>query len=57
MILSKDNAKVGLKIRNRNNPDWGTFTLKQDRNGWIYSADHGSAMLFFGELHFWEIVE
>lgn len=54
--LTKDNIKLGLEIINRSNPEWGTFRVKQDRNGWIYAARHGEAMLFENELHFWDIV-
>ena len=55
--LTTGNAKVGLVIQSKTDPEWGLFTLKQDRNGWIKSGRSGSSMLWEGEFKFWNVVQ
>ncbi len=58
--LTTKNAKVGLKIVNKANRDWGTWVMGKDRNGWVITKQGRSASnsktLDPGEFSFWEIV-
>lgn len=57
--LTIENARIGLRIVSKSNPEWGTCTLKQDRNGWIRKRDGRGceSMLDVAEFHFWELAE
>lgn len=57
MTLSKENIKVGLVIINKNNPNWGEWTIdKKYGDGiWDISNHRGGTTLFEDELHFWRI--
>jgi hypothetical protein len=54
--LTQDNARIGLAIRSKTNPEWGIYTLQKDRNGWMYSSPRATAMLDVAEFKFWEVV-
>jgi hypothetical protein len=55
--LTTENARAGLTIRSRAYPEWGSFTLEQDRNAvWMYSTPKGSAVLNVSEFRLWEII-
>jgi len=54
--LTIDNAKVGLTIINKSNPQWGEATLQHDGHFWIFKNRAGSAVLHTGEFRFWAIV-
>lgn len=54
--LTLENAKLGLQIRSIENPEWGTFTLSKDENGWIKKGRSGSSHLFEHEFKYWEVV-
>lgn len=54
--LTTENAVENLIIISVNNPEWGTWRLSKDRNGWIKSAPRRSTMIDEGEFHFWKIV-
>lgn len=49
--------EVGMRIVNIENPDWGTWLVSQDRNGWVITArPQGSRMLDIDEaIRFWRL--
>ena len=58
MKLTTGNAREGLTIVARDNPEWGTWNLTRDRNGWVLiRTGRGCArMLDEAEFGFWEII-
>ncbi len=57
MDLTIENAKVGLRIVNKANPEWGVATLEHDGHFWIFKNRAGRAVLHTGEFRFWKIAD
>ncbi len=57
ITLTTENARKGLRIISKTNPEWGTWTLNQDRNGWVIKRDSRGCerMLDKGEFRFWAL--
>jgi hypothetical protein len=53
--LTKENARIGLRIINKANPEWGVATLGRDGQFWTFKNRAGEAVLFEGEFHFWRL--
>lgn len=49
--------EVGMRIVCISNPEWGTWIVSKDRNGWVITArPQGSRMLHFAEaIQFWRL--
>jgi hypothetical protein len=56
MNLTNKNIKTGLTIENIAHPEWGKFTITQDRNGYNYKSNKGEAILSPLEYKFWRII-
>jgi len=54
--LTLENATIGLQIRSISNPEYGTFTLSKDENGWIKTGRSGSNHIWEHDFIYWEIV-
>jgi hypothetical protein len=56
--LTKENAKHGLLIISKDNPEWGIFVM-QDYDSrvpcWNIRGDRGVRVLFESEFKFWKI--
>ena len=47
--LTADQLKEGALIVRIQHPEWGTFRVSRDRNGWVKTNRAGSSMLDEGE--------
>ena len=54
--LTTDNAIENMIIICTNHPEWGTWRLTKDRNGWIKSAPRRSCVIKEGEFRFCKVV-
>ena len=56
--VSPNDLKPGLKIKAKDNPEWGTWTVKNKAKGvpgaWEIQGRRGSKVLNEGNLRFWE---
>jgi len=59
MELTKENVREGLRIINKQNPEWGTWTIlrKYDEGIWEKRGRSGDTTLFESEFKFWEVVK
>lgn len=57
ITLTTKNARKGLSIISKTDPKWGTWTLNQDRNGWVIKRNGRGCecMLDESEFHFWAL--
>src|SRR5688572_13779793 len=55
VTLTTENAKPGLTIERTAHPEWGTFTLTHDSDGWNHRNERSESILDEGEFHFWHI--
>jgi hypothetical protein len=58
MKLTKQTIKDGLRIRNIEHPEWGTWRVVRfyASNTWEINNARGMRILDSGEFSFWEIV-
>jgi hypothetical protein len=48
--------EVGMRIICIEHPEWGTWVVSKDRNGWVITAfPQGSRMLDIAEAKFWRL--
>lgn len=57
VILSRANIRVGLKVICLANPEWGTWIIRKDREGWSTKGESGEPLLSPDEFHFYGICQ
>ena len=55
--LTSQNIRVGTKIRNIKNPEWGVWKVVEKNVGkfWTIKGRSGEITLDENEFHFWEL--
>ena len=54
--MTKDAVRIGTKLIQKAHPEYGTWTVVDIDSEWAEVKNRaGSMLLFFGELHFWQL--